>query len=210
VNTVAMRGINDGELTDIVDHCDRLGVHTVKMLDVIKDLPSGSESFSRRLALRRGKTLEDLYMPLDGLLHRYRGLMVATSETSQGGLGHPMSELTLPSGMKLLIKDSRAGAWYGSLCGGCRFYPCHDALMAVRLTADAKLQYCLLREDVTAHSESLETATPKELERRIVAALEIYGGAQFKAPTPNAGRSRNDVAFVHSRARAYPLEHPQG
>jgi hypothetical protein len=57
--------------------------------------------------------------------------------------------MTLASGFEVVLKDSRAGAWYGEVCKDCRFYPCHDALMALRLTADRRLQFCLLREEIS-------------------------------------------------------------
>ncbi|MGH3627619.1 MAG: helix-turn-helix transcriptional regulator, partial [Sciscionella sp.] len=47
---------------------------------------------------------------------------------------HPMTVVTLPSGLEVMLKDSRVGAWYGSVCDGCPFFPCHDALMALRPT----------------------------------------------------------------------------
>jgi hypothetical protein len=65
-----------------------------------------------------------------------------------GGLGHPMTVLAMPSGLEVVTKDSRAGLGTGDVCDGCPFFPCHDALMALRLTADRRLQFCLLREDV--------------------------------------------------------------
>jgi len=149
VNTVVMAGVNGEELGALAAFCERLGVHTLKLLDVIKDLDAGAESFARRLAIKRGRTISDLYVPLDQVAAQFWQAAVSTERRTQGGLGHPMTVLTMPSGFEVVTKDSRAGAWYGEVCNGCPFFPCHDALMALRLTADRRLQFCLLREDIT-------------------------------------------------------------
>ena len=65
VNTVVMAGVNDQELVGLAAFCERIGVHTLKLLDVIKDLDAGAESFARRLAIKRGRAISDLYVPLD-------------------------------------------------------------------------------------------------------------------------------------------------
>ncbi|TDD80586.1 radical SAM protein [Actinomadura rubrisoli] len=182
VNTVVMSGVNDAELPGLVEYCEDLGVRTLKFLDVIKDLDGGTESFARRLAIRRGSTLPDLYLPLAELTARFRARASREETRSQGGLGHPMTVLVLGSGMELVVKDSTAGAWYGDICGGCPLYPCHDALMALRLTADLRLQFCLLREDISIPlADGLSDGTLEEL---VAGALGEYAGASFRTPTP--------------------------
>ncbi|WP_261568223.1 radical SAM protein [Frankia gtarii] len=188
VNTVVMGGINDQEIPDLVAHCERLGVRTLKLLDVIKDLDEGSESFARRLAIRRGATLRDLYAPLKSIADRFRGAASSVEVRQQGGLGHPMTVLTMPSGVEVVLKDSRAGAWYGTICKDCVFYPCHDALMALRLTSDLRLQFCLLREDFTVPLEDLiRDQDSTALQKIINEALDTYVGAQFHADASEAG-----------------------
>jgi len=46
VNTVVMAGVNDHEVATLAAFCERVGVHTLKLLDVIKDLEAGTESFA--------------------------------------------------------------------------------------------------------------------------------------------------------------------
>ena len=185
VNTVVMGGINDAEIPDLVAHCESRGIKQLKLLDVIKDLDEGTESFARRLVIKRGSELRELYAPLEEIAERYRGLAVRSEVRRQGGLGHPMTVLTMPSGLEMVLKDSSAGAWYGSVCESCPLFPCHDALMALRLTADLRLQFCLLREDNAVDLSGL-MGLPEagRLESALDEALRVYGGAWFRAEPP--------------------------
>lgn len=181
VNTVVMGGINDDEIEQLADFCAHNGIRTLKLLDVIKDLDEGAESFARRLAIKRRKTLRDLYTPLEVFSERFAAQAVKREVISQGGLGHPMTATTLPTGLKLMLKDSKAGAWYGSVCDGCPFYPCHDALMALRLTADLRLQYCLLRQDNTLDLQGV-IGDEERLRAAVLPALAPYTQATFRTP----------------------------
>lgn len=178
VNMVVMGGVNDTEVPDIADFCSAAGARTLKLLDVIKDLDEGAESFARRLAIKRGVKLPQLYVPLEKAAATL-GAGATTEIRTQGGLGHPMTVLRLSSGLEVLVKDSRAGAWYGSICRGCHFFPCHDALMALRLTADLHLQYCLLRSDITV--DLADTINDdRALTEQIEAAFAPYEDARFR------------------------------
>ncbi|MDD3896748.1 MAG: hypothetical protein PHU04_02805 [Candidatus Peribacteraceae bacterium] len=55
----------------------------------------------------------------------------------------------------------------------------HSALMALRLTADARLQPCLLREDVCLDTKQLPER--EKLERLIANVLKVYESASFHA-----------------------------
>lgn len=181
VNVVVMSGINTPEIESLIEFCEAAGVHSVKLLDIIKDLNESSESFARRLEIKRQLRLPELYVPLEELAGDLRVRAIDEEVLQQGGLGHPMTVFTMPSGMKVVIKDSNAGAWYGSVCRGCPLFPCHDALMALRLTADARLQFCLLREDVTVDlSPLLEKGDAEGLAAQLEAAFEMYAAAFFR------------------------------
>jgi cyclic pyranopterin phosphate synthase len=182
VNMVVMAGVNDDQVVDLVDFCGDLGVHTLKLLDVIKDLDEGAESFARRLALKRGRQLEDLYTPLEYAVDSFIRHEVSRETRAQGGLGHPMTAITLDSGLEVLLKDSTEGSWYGSICRNCVFFPCHDALMALRLTADLRLQFCLLRGDNTIDLTEIVNDQPA-LKATIREALLPYAGASFYTAT---------------------------
>jgi cyclic pyranopterin phosphate synthase len=180
VNMVVMAGINDGEIPELIAYCAERGVRTLKLLDVIKDLDQGTESFARRLAHKRGTPLRSLYRPLSAVADELRQTAIVETTSTQGGLGHPMTSLIMPGGLEVLLKDSNNGAWYATMCRSCVFFPCHDALMALRLTSDLRLQLCLLREDVTVPLSG-QINRPYVLEATIRDALDVYAGASFVA-----------------------------
>jgi cyclic pyranopterin phosphate synthase len=194
VNMVVMAGVNDGEVEALLEWCEAEGVRTLKLLDVIKDLDAGAESFARRLAIKRGAAVRDLYLPLAEIGERLGRRAVSADTRSQGGLGHPMTVLTMGSGFELVLKDSHAGAWYGDVCRGCRFFPCHDALMALRLTADLRLQFCLLREEISLPLADLVNAEGSGLEETIVDALGTYDSAFFQS-TPTEPRPQGLISL---------------
>ena len=180
VNTVVMAGVNESELSELAAYCDDTGVATLKFLDVISDLDAGKETFVKRLARRRRHTLRDLHVPLDMIRKKFEKLSLHMETYYQGDLGHPMTALTLQSGMKLVFKDSSFGAWYGPVCEGCKFFPCHDALMALRLTADLRLQFCLLGEHITVPLSEEVLACDIALEKTITHSLSQYSGVYFR------------------------------
>lgn len=195
INTVVMAGVNDGEIANIVAFCEHIGVASLKLLDTIRDLDVGLESFVWRLRRLRNVGLRDLYRPLGPIVAALKERAVKTRSLMQGGLGHPMLGITLPSGLEVVVKDHRAGAWYGSICDGCRHYPCHDALMALRLTADARLQFCLLRHDMTVDLRPhLADGLPAVI-AALSKALEVYDKATFY---PNIRRLNNALPSSHS------------
>ena len=186
VNTVVMTGINDGEIPDLITFCSQRGVRTLKLLDVIKDLDEGTESFARRLAIKRGTELRNLHQPLNIVADKLRATAMSESVKTQGGLGHPMTSLIMPGGLEVLLKDSNNGSWYATMCRSCVFFPCHDALMALRLTSDLRLQFCLLREDIII-SLADKIDHPDVLEATIRDALAVYADAKFVETPHNLG-----------------------
>lgn len=184
VNSVVMRGINDTRIEELISFCESHGVTTLKLLDVIDDLDAGAEFNTVRLiAKTEVDELRDLYQPLDDIATMLGSRAVREETLRQGDLGHPMKVFTMASGLGVVVKDAAAGAWYGSICEACAYYPCHDALMALRLTADLRLQFCLLREDVTMDvSGAVHDRDEVQLRAALVHALSVYGGAEFVTP----------------------------
>jgi cyclic pyranopterin phosphate synthase len=178
VNVVVMRGVNDQEIWPLIEHCAMVGVSTVKLLDVIHDLDHGTESYGKRLEKLGVTKLEDLYLPLDTIVSDLRREAIFEQVVTQGGLGHPMTSFLMPAGIEVLVKDHHLGAWYGDVCGGCPHFPCHDALMAIRLTSDLRIQFCLLREDI-AFSLADCVADRQRLAARLTNALGTYETAEF-------------------------------
>ena len=194
VNMVVMGGINDDEVEVVAAELAGRGVQELKLLDVIQDLDVGAESFARRLSKVRGTTLKDLYVPLDGIVQLLRPQAISEKVIRQGGLGHPMLSMRLMSGLTVTVKSHTAGAWYGSICHTCAYYPCHDALMALRLTADMRLQFCLLRDDAAVDLRPLVALGDDALQTTISTALAVYEDAVF-----------NDVQTQPHLGRVIPL-----
>lgn len=180
VNTVVMHGINDHEIAGLIAECRRLGVHTLKLLDVITDLHTGSESFARRLAIQRRMRLAELYSPLGVVLDDLKRQASNVSRCTQGELGHPMTVLCFSDGFEVVFKDSREGAWYGEICKGCTFFPCHDALMALRLTSDGRLQFCLLRDKIAINLAPITAKSTAELDTLVHEAIKEYSYVYFR------------------------------
>ncbi len=63
-----------------------------------------------------------------------------------GGLGTPMPFYEI-RGVKVLLKDSTIGTNYNSDCKKCKYFPCQDALISVRITSDGRIKPCLIRDD---------------------------------------------------------------
>lgn len=179
VNTVVLAGVNDGELDELVEFCGEVGVVTLKFLDLISDLHQGGETFSHRAVRKEKRPVQDMYMSLEGIRSRLENAAVRTEIVRQGDLGHPMPTLTMPSGLRVIFKDSSYGAWYGTVCNGCRLFPCHDALMALRLTADLRLQFCLLNETTALPLKELVNGRQSALEAAVAEALAVYTNAHF-------------------------------
>lgn len=180
VNMVVMGGINDDEVEAVAAKLASMGVRELKLLDVIQDLDLGQESFAQRLSKLRGKPLKDLYVPLDQVVQKMRPQAISETVVRQGDLGHPMLSMRLMSGLRITVKSHTAGAWYGSICKACPHYACHDALMALRLTADMRLQFCLLREDVAVDLRPVLARGADALKVTLSDALSVFQHAAFE------------------------------
>jgi len=177
VNMVVLAQVNDHEIERVITFYESLGVRIVKFLDLMSDIEDGTESFVRRIHILGISSLRELYLPLQNIVEKLLKRVIKKQHFRQlGGLGNPMLEFTLESGMKIIIKDHHTGAWYGSICKGCKYYPCNSALMALRLTADARLQYCLLRKDLCVDTRPLDLL---HLSAVIKDALHMYSQAVF-------------------------------
>ena len=108
-----------------------------------------------------------------------------------GGLGTPMITLTLNNGVKVLLRDATVGTNYDlATCGSCKYYPCQDALISLRLTHDGHLKKCLIRND-----NLVDVITPlrennrQEALDRIKGCYDILMRAEYQ---PNAWGPEND------------------
>lgn len=179
INTVLMLGVNDSAVPSLIEFCELEGISQLKLLDVIRDLGNGTETHSSKLVNIGATTLPDLYTDMAVVTRYIETRAVSTSTKHQGGLGHPLKAYVLDSGLEILVKDHRLGAWYSSICEACRFFPCHDALMAVRVTAAHQLQYCLLREDLNVPLDDFVLSSPTMLGEVVTSSLKVYRAATF-------------------------------
>lgn len=182
VNIVVMKDINECEIEVLIERLAELGVSEIKLLDVIKDLDKGGESNGTRLYYLRHCCLSDLYVPLAELTARLRSQAVSEQTIFQGGLGHPLIAMRLSSGLKIIVKDHTTGAWHSKTCEDCRHNPCHDALMALRLTTDLRLQTCLLREDNSIDLGPHIAGGVDAIMPLLQEALSVYESAYFSIP----------------------------
>lgn len=173
LNTVVMKGINDHEINDLIEFAGRLKC-TVKFLDLIVDIPAFPK-VSQEIGHKYYADLDELVPALK------QQALISDLHFQPGGLGHPMSRFVMPNGATVVIKSSNSGAWYGDVCANCTFFPCHDAIMSLRLTSDGKLQRCLLREDNLIDLLSMvNKETPqKEIDAVIRTVLATYQEAVF-------------------------------
>lgn len=176
INSVIMKGINDSEVGQLITFCESINAKQLKLLDIIGDLQDTESGNSYRLHELGINHLGALYASLAPICEEIRKDSLSENIVYQGGLGHPMNEFKMASGLTVTVKNSENGAWYGSPCEDCPSYPCHDALMALRLTSDNRLQYCLLNEAATVSLEGLGEA---EAEAVFTKALTVYEEAHF-------------------------------
>jgi len=165
INAVIMKGINDMEIQALVDYCVTNNIKQLKFLDVIDDLQD-DESQKRC-------DLHNLFLPLTYISNNISQIASQSEIIYQGGLGHPMNKYTLSSGLEIVIKNSQNGAWYGEECKQCRYFPCHDALMAMRLCPDKVFQMCLLNREKNI---SYDDTSRKE---NFLKMLNIFKNAHF-------------------------------
>jgi GTP 3',8-cyclase len=192
LNTVIMAGVNSDEIPALAEFAGHFNA-SLKLLDLIDDLPGFPTTVVPDGYAR------DRAFNLDSSIPLFAAQAVDSDIDFQpGGLGHPMPRFNLPNGATVLIKSSNEGAWYGEICTECPLFPCHDALMAVRLTADGKLQYCLLREDNLIDLRSMvDRGDAARAEAAVRDAVEMYGQAKFF--------DRHELADLRAHRSRIPL-----
>lgn len=169
LNTVVMKGVNDDEIDSFVEFAGSIENVDWKLLDYML-LP---KQFL-------GDLTNEYFLNLTNILPRLR--MLAEEEiidTQAGGLGIPMPTFKIKNGVKIFVKDSTIGNHYGDTCVKCPLFPCQDGIMALRLTADGKLQRCLYREDNLLDLKPYINTTSPQLGLLIKEALATYESADF-------------------------------
>lgn len=162
INMVILPNTTEDEIEDMISFCEENHIRELKLLDYIDDLKNemSTEGVSSSYIFDR------IYKMLDVAA-------VSSSTAFQGGLGHPMKVFQMSDTFQIICKDARKGAWYSEMCYECLSYPCHDALMALRLTPYDSFQLCLLNDKMHW------TFTPSDIEQKFVSILSLYQNANF-------------------------------
>lgn len=166
INTVVL---NPNDWKDVMNFCRRNNIQQLKLLDFIDDISINDELKSLFVAYS-----------FDALNKELRSLAIKEETVFQGGLGHPMSRFIMDEKFCVISKDSNRGSWYSSCCQDCVNYPCHDALMALRVTPDNSFQLCLLNEN-----KHWYFTDNKDMEEQMLNILTIYQNAYFTGESIN-------------------------
>lgn len=137
INMVVMQNLNSNDWYNMILFCENVGIKQLKLLDFIDDLLG---------KLNDPEAQEKYFYSFDKICKELRERYGNEKIVYQGGLGHPMNKFNTPKDLEVICKNSKNGAWYCKECINCPNYPCHDALMAVRVTPSDSFQLCLLNE----------------------------------------------------------------
>lgn len=111
------------------------------------------------------------YVPFDRIYNYLEENFTDISKEMEfpyGGLGTPMAVYTFSDECKLYIKDATVGTNYNEGCKQCDNYPCQDALISMRITADGQLKKCLIRDDnLVPFLDDIRCGRMEEVERKI-------------------------------------------
>lgn len=174
INTVIMRGINDSEdsINEFIEFICQFHTITWKLLDYMV-LPNQTKQLSNTSYFVNLNEVKSL------LLKSAKSVGTKFS-TQAGGLGSPMNNIKVKEGVTVQIKDSTIGSHYFKECEQCLFFPCQDAIMALRLTSNGYLQKCLYRNDNLIDLNPI-LDNNQLLENSIEEALTFYKQSRFIA-----------------------------
>lgn len=136
INMVVMQS-NFLEINKMIELSSKVGA-SLKLLDLIYLEGYSDFSFWKAQYIHFDKVRE---------LISNLGAYFVGYEEAPGGIGAPLEVYEFPDGLKVLLKDSTSGTYYHKTCEECKFYPCQDAVISVRVTHDGKLKRCLIRND---------------------------------------------------------------
>jgi len=108
------------------------------------------------------------------------GLKYIGVEKPAGGLGTPMIVFQTESGGKVLLRDGQVGTNYHESCKQCKNYPCHDALISMRITHNGYIKRCLIRDDNLVDIRTpLRRGDLQEVEKLIYESYSILRDAKY-------------------------------
>lgn len=127
------------EIYELINFLQEIGGGTLKLLDLIGDIVDNKRNSI--IDFNNCITPETVENRLNEMCSRKEIIY------PPGGIGHPMIQYFIKDNVDVILKTSKAGAYYHESCKQCEHFPCYDALMAMRLTPEGKLQKCLLGKD---------------------------------------------------------------
>lgn len=166
INTIPQRNFNEDEIIKIVEFAGKNEL-SLKLIDLM--------TMNVNWWVKR-------YMPLSEVEKILQPIIVKQMEPTfqPGETGTPMKGYLLTNGVKLFMRDATAGTHYGKTCETCKNFPCQDGLMALRLTCDGKLKFCLYRNDNLVNLLSFVERNTNEAIEVIKEAINLFRNSQFK------------------------------
>ena len=162
INMVVLHDTSLEEIDSMMNFCIEHHIRELKLLDYIDGL-NGKYPLQNK---NQAEQFSHIYEKLTAFSER--------KIVYQGGFGHPMSQFAVAKDFCVVCKDANFGSWYSDCCLQCANYPCHDALMAIRVTPTDSFQVCLLNKNLHWKFNA------ENMESQFHAALSIYDKAFFK------------------------------
>lgn len=165
LNVIPQYNFNDSEIDSLVKFSGENGA-SLKFIDLM--------TMNKNWWKERFMHLDEIEKMLAPVIDT-----IDDAEFQAGGLGTPMKTFILKNGVKVCFRDATMGTHYGKLCSTCLNYPCQDGLMALRLTCDGKLKYCLYRSDNTIDLLSLYN-NKIDFEETLMDVISTFKNSEFK------------------------------
>lgn len=162
INMVVLGSTTLNEIESMMQFCITNGIRELKLLDYIDDLKDEPSL--------GGENQVELFQ---SLYEKLNCIAIEKKTIFQGGFGHPMREFTISNEFRVICKDASLGSWYSSCCPQCPHYPCHDAIMALRVTPSDSFQLCLLNSDMHWKFDKISMA------KQFQSILSMYQNAVF-------------------------------
>ncbi len=162
INMVILPDTSESEINDMIYFCKNSGIRELKLLDYIDDMSTRS-GFQK---VNQASSFQRIYSKLDSL-------SMSKTRIFQGGFGHPMNDFQVAENFHVICKDSSLGAWYVPQCLQCDHYPCHDAVMALRVTPQDSFQFCLVNKKMQWYFNA------SNMEEQLYSVLALYENAFF-------------------------------
>ncbi len=165
INMIPQRNFNNDEIIEMAQFAGENGL-SLKFIDLM----TMNVSWWR-----------ERFMPLSEVEKILQPMIKDIDEPTfqPGGLGTPMKRYLLKNGVAVFLRDATIGTHYGEICKTCKNFPCQDGLMALRLTCDGKLKYCLYRNDNLVDLFSV-VGVSGGIEKTIREVIDVFRNSEFK------------------------------